>query len=824
MQNTLIKIFLPLTLFFSFSIGPVEADSGIAENFSCVDSSSVMDCVQQANETKAIQLEETPIDTQQLGYEGPVNFGLRYDTELKWIPELSYVQLFYDNGLGLQTDIGANEQRVNITLAHIWNSHQQTKITYEYLNQKLPYDFASGTVKESINQNAIGAAYRYLFSSRLIRSVDVSGYYIQANSKELSNNIYYQNNETDLNFRRIAGGKEGTGTANISLSPLRQTLITLGGGYSQLNYDMKYEDHSQNSTFAYNAGIEHLFTPRIKLSSYLTHSAAETDERIRIGTILTNKIESSLLGEFSKGLNGQPDSTSIMLSLAYPVANYALFPDDGLSSLKNWVQQPVIRATRVLAIKDEMTKKVVIGSSSNPSPQYLKTGNYIQEIRTRDYFNIDESLFDKVVYTLSLKPNGNNPPPPPQTLLNVDVKSDNNSIYQSIVYSTAPIPNGAAPNNDRNVYEIIITANGYRNNQILSSTNVSLDLNINFDPNNEPQWDKNKLAQKINFDTASINDPNAIPLNSILVSNQSNVPPQFTFSGGKTISGNWQIVTSANNSFLVRNPAAENTFDAADITTGSNTQPVNIYVKYNDDPDSYAGNPETLNITVNPDTNLKLSWNKSNANCQGKNIEAQQPQISTNIGATLPLDPCIVYSNIKVLNDSLTFKSAISSNFQGSLTLAQNPNQLQIGYPPAGMGNSYPVDLAFYSKAQGGSFLTTVTADGLISVTKTLIVTAYTSGSNKNAYQFFDGTYFTSIIINNLDNSKFYQFSSVDPKQAYAPWVCTIGIATDKNSFDNNCNPKVYSSPFKPINGQASLLWDSGSGSPTINTVTIIQN
>ena len=197
-------------------------------------------------------------------YNGPArahsSLGVRYDNVLGWIPEASYVQLFYDNGINLQLGYGANEQRANITLGHSFSANEQIKITYEYLTQNLPFDFASGSVNEWVNQNAFGAAYRYLLFDKVLQSIDLNGYYIHANNKDLNDVVFYEGNNADLDLRHIAGGAEETVMAGITLNLFHQILINLGGGYSHLVYDTEYEDNQDTTTLAYHAGLGFLVT------------------------------------------------------------------------------------------------------------------------------------------------------------------------------------------------------------------------------------------------------------------------------------------------------------------------------------------------------------------------------------------------------------------------------------------------------------------------------------------------------------------------------------------------------------------------------------
>ncbi len=793
-----------------FNTGHAENDA-FSETFACADATTVMDCIEKTqyiNSEQPTEPQNITINTEALGLNGPVSAGVRYDTDLGWIPEISFTQIFYANGIYAQFGYGQNERRANVTLVHGFNLQQQMKITYEYLAQNLPFDFASGQVNEWVSQNAFGAAYRYLFGKQLLRSFDVSGYYIKANNKNLSDIIYYQNNDPRLNLRRIAGGTEETATAAISLAPFRNTLISLGGGYSHLSYDTQYEDNQKNTTIAYDIGIEHLFTRYTKLTTGYIHNAAENDSRVRFSQIFPAHIEAAVTGEYSQGLARQPNSTTITLALSYPVTYYSVPQVESFDALKNWVQKPVVHANRVLAIKDEAVKAFTM-SVTNPKPQKVLTGEYITAVNTRDIFNFDPSMYDRIDYSISVNTTDlNKKQDDSSTQLNIALQPDNGSGYYSTIYSTAPIPNSAISNGDPTIYIVTITANGYRKGLIKPIQAVAqLELDVGYNSNNEPQWDKDKIkaGSTINLDVTDI--PNSINLNALLQSNQTSNSVKFSLQNPED--PNWAIRSdNTGHYYLVRKAASNNTFD----TNFIGNQTANLTVKSADDSDPMPGNPAVLNVKVNPAADVILQWDSSA--CVINKMIATQPTNTATPQTFNLINSCVRYMKagtvINFTNDQLSFTA--SSSYHGGVTI--NNNQMTVNVAlPQDINQNYALTINANSKAAGQSTIKTKTGDTLsILVSHNLEI----KGTGENEKQIIGryGYNYATLYVHQLDKNKSYTItgnpdvSNPDVSLGNAnPFVCP-GEAT---SPDTNTDCVQYSmSPAikSDNNGNATIIWE----------------
>jgi len=806
-------IFIFLILF----IMPAWADNDNENyNYSCADAINVMDCIQKTSPNIP-----PPIPVHNLmvnNFYGPLGLAVRYDSDLGWIPEINYTQMFFDNGIHILLDYNTNEERANVTLGHAFSFNQQIKFSYEYLAQNLPFDFASGETNEWVNQNAFGIAYRYLFPGAIFQGFDLTGYYIFAGNKDLSDIIYYQNNDAYLNLRRIAGGSEQTLSGGLILAPSNRLLINLGGGYSHLVYDTQYEDNQDRTAIAYHSEIEWFISPWTKLAANIANSAAETDSSIKISQIFPTHIEASLRGEYSQGQAGQPDSANLTLALSYPVLNYKPTADS-LCDLKAWVEKPIIHMPRVLAIKDEKIVQYTV-EAINPPAQSLLTGQMILPVYTNTIFNFDPAMYDKIVYSLSLV---NDNPATPQTQLNIDIKPDGTSIYNSIIFSTAPLPNSTTPTGVQTIYHVIITALAYKNG--LSApiqAQADLELDINFNKENEPKWVATNGS--IKFDASDTST--AINLNNLISQPGTPQAIRFYFDDANKYP-NWDIKNFNGTWFLVRKPDANSYYDASDINS-STAQKIIVSVQYANDPDSLIIPGQTLSITVKPDNQISFAWLGGNS-CKLSNLLATQP--TNNQIYSLSLSPCVLYKDIdsntvKVKNDMLSYSISNKNNYPADITLsgANDTVQMNVGGPTNSLNNHYAINFTVKSKAQGGEnpAALNLLADDVISIGNTLVVNAQ-SGNPKNTYQFMEAsTFITSVVVNGLDDNRAYQISSAVPAPSTTYTLESPGAIMDVTSYDNNkSNIVLYPSLIIPSKGQISIMWWSVSAYPSVSSITI---
>ncbi len=472
--------------------------------FTCASAIDLMECIQRTNSsataTQPADIKNMSINTSSLNISSPLTAGVRYDNDLGWILDAAYAQAFYNAAVGLKMSVGPNEHRANVTLGTALTDKQQIKLTYEYLSQNLPFDFVTGAVNEWVSQNAFGAAYRYLFNYKLLHSFDLSGTYIKANSKKLSQVDMGEDELSDVNKRHIAGGEERTVMGSLTLTPFTHTSLKIGAGYSQIAYNTLYEDNQKNTTLAYTADLSQLLTSTTKITASINNTAASRNHSAKISQILPGSLEASVSGQYAVGAGELADSSSLTASLSYPAPkNYS---EGGmakvLGALKEWVKTPVVTSTRVLAIKDEQIARLVI-DKNNPMPnQIVIIGKKLSPIETQRYFKFDPEIFDKVSYQVTILPTADsNAQPVPLSQLKLALTSD---AYHATLSSTEGMPVRALTPGS---YNVTFTANGVRKNQTVASTNSSFQLEVRQDTSlPAPTWKNNYKLPTAKGDTA----------------------------------------------------------------------------------------------------------------------------------------------------------------------------------------------------------------------------------------------------------------------------------------------------------------------------------
>ncbi len=598
-----------------FSAQPIfaAAPTGELQNdaqFTCASAIDIMECIQKTNSsataTQPVNVKNMSGSTESLGINSPLSVGARYDNDLGWILDAAYAQAFYSAAVGLKISIGPNEHRANITLGTALTDKQQIKLTYEYLSQNLPFDFVTGTVNEWVSQNAFGAAYRYLFNYKLLHSFDLSGTYIKANSKNLSQIDMGEDELSDVNKRHIAGGEEKTVMGSFTLTPFTNTSLKIGAGYSQIAYNTLYEDNQKNTTLAYTADLSQLLTSTTKITASINNTAASRNHSAKISQILPGSLEASVSGQYAVGAGELADSSSITASLSYPAPK--TYSEGSmakvLGALKDWIKSPVVSSTRVLAIKDEQIAKVIIEKGKDIPNQTVLIGKMLSPIDTKNYFKFDPEIFEKVTYKLDIVANANpgNPVLPDYLALTLNSSADN---YGAILSSNANMPISALT---PGTYTITLTATGVRKGQPVTSANSSFQLTVAQDSSlPDPEW---KTNAQLEGGIATQVYGQRINLKTLL--NNAGDEDAYTFevtgpswlqliNNGQTLAGNDTIIPMSEES------PATITLNAISHASGKSTGIKTFYI-----PISGNGNtPEWKKTSVDPTptffTNVNIS-------------------------------------------------------------------------------------------------------------------------------------------------------------------------------------------------------------------------
>lgn len=723
---------------------PVQPDL-IASTIACQKTPDPDQCVQNLTNKQGAPVKfdprNLPLNTDMLGWSGPFKMALRYDAELSWILGLDYMQMLTESfGVSIKTGIGPKERRANITAGFAIGTDQQIKLTYEYLAQQLNFDFASGGVEEWVDQNAVGAAYQYLIRKSILHSIEVSGYTIRANSKDLSDVIFNVNTVTnpsgattesyDINYRRIAGGTENTIQAALNLLPLKDTALTIGGGYSQISYDTQYESNQARSAIAYQLQLTHLLSEKTKFIAAIQSTAAGTTESAEIRHLFSHAIELSIKGQYTSGA-GLPSSSSILLGFSYPAPeSYSLTGFTDLQELKSWIEKPVVYAPRVLAIKDEKVvhyaaNALVVGDQTlyvNGSP--ASTQEIVPVLMNTMFQFQDPAL--TINYSCSAVDKNATPIDCSNLLLAIDPTTGS----QAQLVSTTPTTSGLVANSP---YTITIAANASRPDvPPLAPITSSFKLFIQ----NAPIFPSTPYS--IDFDTtggAEVLSPGQLQLvqglhkvSDSVINLTTAVPGAIGFTLDPDFTQTyWRIVAdpaNPSNFYLLRNLDSQGNLSAQDIGT---LQTVNICVQEDAYHPCYKSTVQ-VNISANAVTH------PANAGTVAVNVPTP---FQINSGATTSggwnMDSPNAKSNLNsVIANTINPITVpiIDDSYNGwtnpVITAGSNPPWANLAFSGSNLVNKPPsdivapvIDSAGSNISYPGTFMVTSTAAGTTPVTAT---------------------------------------------------------------------------------------------------------
>lgn len=315
----------------------------------------------------------TQLSTKQLGYAGPLGFGVTYNDLTGYNSDLNYTQALNEvSAISLIGQYGSKMYRASSTVGFQVDALGLFKLTAERLSQVLPFQFDSGDVNQRVGQNAFGFRYKKPVSGAF-QGVELGGYYSKAENVGLSSLNYTSGGSTYTNSRNIAGGtSRGVDLgSSVLLSPW--TKFAAAVYYDDLTYDTQYNTSSSNFT---GAGVGASFTQL--LNSQLKFEAKAEVRKI-YDTYLASLswlpkklkrqgIEFSLNGQHLTSNNAEANSNSVMLSLSFDLEggetqtkHYVLASAEGLDNVKDWVSTPAVYMQQVLAIVDQ--KSVLAGSA-----------------------------------------------------------------------------------------------------------------------------------------------------------------------------------------------------------------------------------------------------------------------------------------------------------------------------------------------------------------------------------------------------------------------------------------------------------------------------
>ncbi len=301
------------------------------------------------------------------GFRSPVfSMGAYGDKTLGFIAEAkvaSYLGSSERYAAALEINAGPKVFRANVTYGMGTVANQRLKLTFDRLQQKLDFDFVASTASTWVEQNAIGAAYAFIFENPYIESFDVGGYYAHAPNKSLSEGQTLSDpslTEVTAEQRHIAGADAGNVHADVVLRLWPYNRLSGGVDYDSVRFNTKYRHGKQVNGVGGHVRLEQRLLPRLKVKFLTRLQQTQREYRGGIGWLLPSPNGMQLELE---GTTDYVDSRAtahsfftsggrLNISLDPSSREYGEFSKQQRQSLLSWTQEPAVRMTEVLAIAD----------------------------------------------------------------------------------------------------------------------------------------------------------------------------------------------------------------------------------------------------------------------------------------------------------------------------------------------------------------------------------------------------------------------------------------------------------------------------------------
>lgn len=284
-------------------------------------------------------------------------------TQNTLVPEVKFTLIprgvTENSAVAFLAEAGRRNLRFNGTFGLLVDCENRCKVSGEYLQQKLGYNYTTGRARRWVRQVALGAAYEHDFCNPYITSGEVSGYLSYAPNRHLSS----EECNGFLYSRRIAGsiayGFEIGST--IKLWPC--AFFFLDANYDSVNYRRKYHSHKHVQGFGGSIGFHQQFYESVGFDLRAEFRRPFNFYRASLSwshpqyTGLTIGI----FGSHTRGKSNLPSNTMAGIELNYVFSD--LFKTDQCNNscssifcnpeLACWVTTPAIYLPEVLAIAEE---------------------------------------------------------------------------------------------------------------------------------------------------------------------------------------------------------------------------------------------------------------------------------------------------------------------------------------------------------------------------------------------------------------------------------------------------------------------------------------
>lgn len=332
------------------------------------------------------------LNSNTLGLTGPLSVGGTYDSLVGGtVNGLFAHKLSEATAIALLGEYGPDQYRMSGTTGFQMYPEGRLKLTAEYLNQTLPFNFDSGDIDEAVSQTAYGFDFEHKMNQSLLRDLTVGGYYAKAPNVSLETLNFIADDGLEYENQRNLAGATSEGMdfgAHLKMSPT--TMLDAKLYYDSVEYNTEFTESSTYDTSGLGVGVQldQLINDSAKIS--LSGEVRQIYDTFGLSLDFAPNYTKNLGMTFSLtaseviSSNETPDSTSVGLQVNFlsdnPSKKSYYTPDGvtGFQALDEWVKTPAVYMQRVMIIAEQITTLAAPhGGAITPAFGDLSGGNTV---------------------------------------------------------------------------------------------------------------------------------------------------------------------------------------------------------------------------------------------------------------------------------------------------------------------------------------------------------------------------------------------------------------------------------------------------------------
>lgn len=282
-----------------------------------------------------------------------------------------------NSAVAFLAEAGRRNFRLNGTFGFLADCENRFKISGEYLQQKLGYNYSTGLARRWVRQFACGVAYEHDFCNQYITSAEISAYCSYAPTRHLSSQVC----ENYRYYRRIAGATAYGGEIGSTIRLWPCAFLYLDANYDSVIYHRRFYSNRHVEGFGGSVGFHQQlfetlgFDLRAEFRRPFNYYRASVCWSVPQWTGLTVGV----YGSHTRGKCRLPSSTMAGIELNYTFADFfrPSYNDCGeceiycSPDLACWVSRPAVYLPEVLAIAEEKAVRLCSLPGSIPIPNVV---------------------------------------------------------------------------------------------------------------------------------------------------------------------------------------------------------------------------------------------------------------------------------------------------------------------------------------------------------------------------------------------------------------------------------------------------------------------